>query len=116
MVNPYVLAAVHHDAITASRYGRPTTTRRLCPDSVQKFFDAMSINRGNNRARVCTAIAHKMTVAEITDAIDRLTNDQNRSANCLASLNAPDIIVTNERKKHAQAIRLLERVRTKKGG
>lgn len=89
----------------------PPNTRKanVIPTQVEKFFDAMDIGHGGNKASVCTAIAHTMTPDNLRDAITRLTREQAEYAQKLADLGAPEVIVTNAGRKYLGSIRILER-------
>jgi len=110
-MNPYArlaaARAIRH-AITQPATGVVET--KPVPRKVEEFFGAMEINHACNRARVCTGIAHTMCKADLEEAIRRLEADAQASSAKLESLNAPAIIVQNERKKYQPAIKILERV------
>lgn len=111
MRNPYIAALVRTaEAGRAHQPASATALKPSLPERISAFFEALAINHGGNRARVCTGIAHTMSGAELADTIRRLEADQAESTAKLRSLDAPPVIIANEAKKHAPAIRILRRV------
>lgn len=108
--NPYTLALMRESAMAASFNPAKAAPVKTMPKLVSDFFDAMEINHGGNRARVCTGIAHRMSKEDLQEAIRRLRADQQERGDFIKSLNAPEVIITNEHKRHQPSIRILERV------
>ena len=114
MINPYTLALLRSTKAAQDQApARPTQglDKVACSERVLAFFASMEINHGGNKARVETGIAHTMSKIEIDDTIARLIADRDESANYLTELNAPPVIIENERKKYTSEIKILQRVR-----
>jgi len=115
--NPYTAAAARlADHQISQGYLGSETNPNPTPAVIQDFFDAMCINHAGNRARVCTAIAWRMSRDEVAETIRRIDADRQATANKLEGLDAPEVIVNNERIKDQWAVNLLGRILVKMGG
>lgn len=114
-INPYAVAAGIAAVKNAPKVPPRTQVANPVPARTQEFFDALCINHGGNRAKVSTALAHRMTTDEVKDAIHRLHKERTDKANKLAALNAPECILINCRKEDQPAINLLNRVLKSRG-
>ena len=115
-INPYAAAAgLAALKIATALPPRVTPTKPVMSTAVGEFFDALCINHGGNRAKVSTALAHRLSDNEVRDAITRLIDGRNRRVAELAALNAPEVILRNEKKADQAHLNLLNRVLKSRG-
>jgi hypothetical protein len=80
--------------------------------NIEEFFAAMEIPNGRNRAIICTAKAHAMSMVELNETIERLECDREERVEQLRAWNYPEVNLALVAKNHnKEAIKLLQRVK-----
>lgn len=112
--NPYADAFASSALTQIKKLPPRTAPAKVVPSAVSEFFGAMDIPHGGNRAKTCTALAHRMSKADLEEAIRRLLADRQQLLEHMIALEAPEVIINNQRLKYKNELRILQRVLEKR--